>query len=257
MQTRISKFQRRLIHHTRDSFFSTSSCPFPLPSCKKKSTPSVHQDSNVLKAPVARKIPVAISAHGRTWDDPYQWMSNLQDPALTRHLQDENSYTEAFMADTIQLQQQLQAEMQSRMPLEVSTPPERWGPWFYYQRIPEGKEYPVLCRRVERQPGLVASFLYYLRSSYREEILLDWNEIAEQLGYVHVGMCRISPDHRYLAYTLDVTGREQFMLHVKDLKTECLAEGWIQNMKICFCLKKRIKAAVLTLQVQRTVSLLL
>jgi protease II len=158
----------------------------------KKSTPFVHQDSNVLKGPVTRKIPVSISAHGRTWYDPYQWMSNLQDPALTRHFQDENSYTEAFMADTIELQQQLQAEMQSRMPLEVSTPPEHWGTWLYYQCIPEGKEYPVLCRRVERQPGLVASFHYYLRSCYREEVFLDWNEIAEQLGYVHVGMCRNS-----------------------------------------------------------------
>lgn len=219
MQMRINKFQRHLINHFRYSFFSTSSCSFPLPSCKKKSTPSVHQDFNELKAPVARKIPVAITAHGRTWYDPYQWMSNIQDPALTRHLNDENSYTEAFMADTIQLQQQLQAEMQSRIPPEVSTPPERWVPWFYYQRIPEGKEYPVLCRRMERQPGLATSFLYYVRRYYREEVLLDWNEIAEKFGYVHVGMCRISPDHRYLAYTLDVTGRELFMLHVKDLKT--------------------------------------
>lgn len=216
MQMMISKLQRRLIHHSRYSFLSTPSCP---PSCKKKSTPSVNQYSNGLKAPVARKIPVATSAHGRTWYDPYQWMSNLEDPALTRHLQDENSYTEAFMADTIQLQKQLQAEMQSRMPPEFSTPPERWGPWFYYQHIPEGKEYPVLCRRLERQPGLAASFLYYLRRCYREEVLLDWNEIAEQFGYVHVGICRISPDHCYLAYTLDVTGRELFMLHVKDLKT--------------------------------------
>ena len=51
-------------------------------------------------------------------------MSNLQDPTLTRHFQDKNSYNEAFMEESIELQQQLQAEMQSRMPLEVLTPPK-------------------------------------------------------------------------------------------------------------------------------------
>ena len=128
MYMRIRKFQRRLIHHSRYPFFLTPSCPFPLPLCKiKKLTPFVHQDSNVLKGPVTRKIPVAISAHGMIWYDPYQWMSNLQDPALTRHFQDENSYTEDFMVDTIELQQQLQAKMQSRMLLEISTPPKHWG----------------------------------------------------------------------------------------------------------------------------------
>ena len=38
-------------------------------------------------------------------------------------------------------------------------------------------------------------------------------------GYVHVGTCRVSPDHNFLAYTVDVTGSEEFMLQVKDLRT--------------------------------------
>ncbi|KAK9934918.1 hypothetical protein M0R45_022044 [Rubus argutus] len=38
----------------------------------------------------------------------------------------------------------LVSEMTSRMPTKISTPPERWGPWLYYQYIPEGKEYPDL-----------------------------------------------------------------------------------------------------------------
>jgi protease II len=39
-----------------------------------------------------------------------------------------------------------------------------------------------------------------------EEVVLDWNQIAEQFGYVHVGVCRVSPDHNYLAYTVDPEG---------------------------------------------------
>lgn len=37
-----------------------------------------------------------------------------------------------------------------------------------------------------------------------------------------MGTCRVSPDHNYLAYTLDVTGSEQFMLQVKDLRSGCI-----------------------------------
>lgn len=58
-------------------------------------------------------------------------------------------------------------------------------------------------------------------------------------GYVHVGTCRVSPDHRYLAYTLDITGSEWFKLQIKDLRTGCIlpnlqAEGvvslaWAQD----------------------------
>ncbi|XP_043717412.1 protease 2 isoform X3 [Telopea speciosissima] len=41
-------------------------------------------------------------------------------------------------------------------------------------------------------------------------------------SYVHVGMCRVSPDHNFLAYTLDTTGAEHFMLQIKDLRTGCI-----------------------------------
>lgn len=33
-----------------------------------------------------------------------------------------------------------------------------------------------------------------------------------------MGTCRISPDHNFLAYTLDTTGDEQFELQIKDLR---------------------------------------
>lgn len=42
---------------------------------------------------------------------------------------------------------------------------------------------------------------------------------AKCAGYVHVGTCRISPNHKYIAYTLDLNGSEVFVLQVKDLRT--------------------------------------
>ncbi|XP_010261180.1 PREDICTED: uncharacterized protein LOC104600060 [Nelumbo nucifera] len=188
--------------------------------------------------PVPKKIPFTVSAHGRTWEDPYHWMSNTNDSDLLKYLNQENNYVEAFMADTIQLQQKLLSEMRSRMPPKISTPPERWGPWLYYQYIPEGKEYPVLCRRLDARThnsGWIKKVLNYVSWGLaREEILLDWNEIANEFvvaGYVHIGACRVSPDHNFLAYTLDTNGSEQFMLQIKDLRTgSILPKTWVDGV---------------------------
>ncbi|PQQ17042.1 dipeptidyl aminopeptidase BI [Prunus yedoensis var. nudiflora] len=157
--------------------------------------------------PVPKKVPFTVSVHGRSWQDPYHWMSNTNDPDLSEYLNKENAYSEAFMADTGNLQRTLFSEMTRRMPTKISTPPERWGPWLYYQYIPEGKEYPVLCRRLEIEK-------------------LNW--VKTFLRYVHVGTCRISPDHHYLAYTLDTKGNERFMLQIKDLRSGCI----IPNVRV-------------------------
>ncbi|XAR65320.1 Oligopeptidase B [Bertholletia excelsa] len=196
--------------------------------------------------PSPKKVPFTVSVHGRTWEDPYHWMRNTKDPDFVDYLYQENSYAEAFMSDTQKLQQTLFSEMTRRMPAKISTPHERWGPWLYYQYIPEGKEYPVLCRRIATErKGWLENLFSYVRGGFgREEILLDWNEIAEHYGYVHVGTCRVSPDHNFLAYTLDKYGNENFMLQVKDLRSmQILSElrvdsvvslAWVQDCSTLF-----------------------
>ncbi|XP_050223257.1 uncharacterized protein LOC126673230 [Mercurialis annua] len=188
--------------------------------CNKHHPPSPSPSPPQPPPPLPKKIPLTLSAHGTTWQDPYHWMKNTNDPDFINYLHQENSYAQAFMADTQHLQQTLVTEMKNRLPVNVSTPPHRWGPWLYYQYIPEGKEYPVLCRKLDSgESGWAKTILNYaIRQLGVEQVLLDWNQIAEQYGYVHVGTCRVSPDHNYLAYTLDTTGSEQFILQIKDLR---------------------------------------
>lgn len=104
--------------HAITSFFFSSRCrlhPF---------TPPLQ-----VPPPTPKKVPFTVSVHGNTWQDPYHWMSNTEDPNFLEYLNQENSYAEAFMADTNKLQSKLSSEMKRRIPTTVSTPPERWGPW--------------------------------------------------------------------------------------------------------------------------------
>ncbi|OIW02209.1 hypothetical protein TanjilG_21862 [Lupinus angustifolius] len=160
------------------SFFSSSCHRFTLPP---------------EAPPSPKKIPFTVSVHRKTWQDPYHWMSNTNDPHLLDHLHRENTYADAFMADTLKMQSTLSSEMKSRIPATISTPPERWGSWLYYQYIPEGKEFPVLCRKLETGGTVIV------------------DNIISIAGYVHVGTCRVSPDHNYLAYTLDISGGERVL----------------------------------------------
>lgn len=71
--------------------------------------------------------------HDITWEDPYSWMSRLNDKVAMRHMdvymEQEEKYVEAVMADTERLQSKLQSEMASRLDFDLSTPPLRLGPW--------------------------------------------------------------------------------------------------------------------------------
>ncbi|CAI9110073.1 OLC1v1010037C1 [Oldenlandia corymbosa var. corymbosa] len=178
--------------------------------------------------PKPPKKPTKVSLHGETWEDNYGWMSQLNDKVAMRHMdvymEQEEKYAEAVMSDTERLQSKLQSEMASRFPFELSTPPVRWGPWLYYRRAEEGKQYPVLCRRLaslheEFISHKSASAGFDFTSGKRiEQKLLDYNQEAERFGgYAYEELSEVSPDHRYLAYTMYDKDNDYFKLSVRDL----------------------------------------
>ncbi|XP_071915974.1 uncharacterized protein [Coffea arabica] len=178
--------------------------------------------------PKPPKKPAKFSLHGESWEDPYSWMSQLNDKVAMRHMdvymEQEEKYIEAVMSDTERLQSKLQSEMASRFSFDLSTPPLRWGPWLYYRRAEEGKQYPVLCRRLaslneefisHKSPSAGFDFTSGQRI---EQKLLDYNQEAERFGgYAYEELSEVSPDHRYLAYTMYDKDNDYFKLSVRDL----------------------------------------
>lgn len=85
------------------------------------------------KPPKPPQKPESFTLHDATWEDPYSWMSKLNDKVAMRHMdmymEQEEKYTEAVMSDTEKLQSKLISEIASRLSYDLSTPPLRWGPW--------------------------------------------------------------------------------------------------------------------------------
>ncbi|XP_047958257.1 protease 2 isoform X1 [Salvia hispanica] len=183
--------------------------------------------------PKPPKKPVSFSLHGESWSDDYNWMSQLSDRVAMRHMdvymEQEEKYTEAVMSTTDRLQSKLHAEMASRFAADLSTPPLRWGPWLYYRRVEEGMQYSVLCRRLaslneefisNKSPSAGFDFT---SGKKIEQKLLDYNKEAERFGgYAYEELSEVSPDHRYLAYTMYDKDNDHFKLSVRDLNSGSL-----------------------------------
>jgi len=166
--------------------------------------------------PKAKKQPVKSVWHGVELVDEYAWMRAenwqevMRDPSLLpaeirAHLEAENAYTEAMLADTRELQEQLFQEMKGRIKEDDSSVPAPDGPWEYYTRYLTGAQYPLVCRRP--------------RGGGPEQILLDGNKEAEGKTYWQLGGTARSPDHKLLAYAVDDKGSELYTIRVRDLET--------------------------------------
>ncbi|MGE3727665.1 MAG: S9 family peptidase [Candidatus Sericytochromatia bacterium] len=180
-------------------------------------SPLPAQAAETHTPPQAPLQPKTLSLHGDNREDPYFWLRNYpEDPNVLKYLQAENAYTEAQMADTLPLQKALYKEMVGRMVEKDQSVPRKKGDYFYYSRIDAGQNYPVYCRRKGSMNG-------------PEEVLLDLNAEAKGQDFMALGIYEVSPDQRYLAYSLDTTGAEAFTLMVKDLQTGQLLVERIPN----------------------------
>ncbi|MFZ0248605.1 MAG: S9 family peptidase [Acidimicrobiales bacterium] len=164
--------------------------------------------------PSAPRRPHVISAHGDDREDPWFWLRERDDPEVLAYLEAENAYTEEATAPLASLRTGLFEEMKARIKETDMSVPTRRGPWWYYSRTEEGKDYGIHCRRPARslqelppagEPG------------EDEQILLDENALAAGSDYFALGSAAVSHDHRWLAYSTDLLGNEKYELQFRPL----------------------------------------
>ena len=111
-----------------------------------------------------------------------------------------------MMAATKTFQDNLYAEMKARIKEKDESVPFFKNGYFYYNRLVEGKDYFVYCRK---KGSLDAA----------EEVLLDINAMAEGHNYFSATGFTVSMDNKLLAYGIDTLSRRQYNIHIKNLET--------------------------------------
>jgi oligopeptidase B len=171
---------------------------------------------SVVKPPVAKVIPKADTLHGDVRVDNYAWLKERGSPEVTAYLNSENAYTDSMMKSTVALQETLYNEMIRRIKETDEDPPYRDGNYFYYSRTEKGKQYPIFCRK----KGSVDA---------PEEIYFDQNEMSKDVKFYRVWQMEVSPDGNFLAFSVDTSGGENYVLHVKNLMDGTILPDQVEN----------------------------
>ena len=171
-------------------------------------------DTKGAPAPKARKKPRELVNHGIKRTDDYGWLRAdnwqevMREPALLdeeirSHLEAENAYQAALMADTEPLQKLLVAEMRGRIKEDDSSVPMRDGPWAYGMQFQTGGQHPKFVRRPS--------------DGGKTGIMLDGDREAEGKAYFRLAGTSHSPDHQLLSWAFDDKGSEFFTVRFRDL----------------------------------------
>jgi oligopeptidase B len=176
----------------------------------------IPQSLSAAQPPIAQKQTHVIEIHGQKLVDEYFWLRDKSNPEVRAYLEAENSYADAIMKPTEDLQVRLYDEMLARIKETDIQVPYRQGGYFYYGRTEEGKQYPILCRK---KNNLEAP----------QEVTLDLNQLAEGQSFMALGAYAVSDDGHLLAYSTDNTGFRQYTLRVKDLQSGQLLADTVEK----------------------------
>ncbi|MDY0017947.1 MAG: oligopeptidase B, partial [Candidatus Delongbacteria bacterium] len=160
--------------------------------------------------PVPKKDISITSIHGYELADEYAWMKSkepLEDLRISEHIKKENEYAKAVLSGNSGLENKLYKEIISRIDESDVSLPVQKDDYFYYSRDVKGEQYPVYCRKFKSLDA-------------EEEILLDLNQLAKGKQYLELGVYKVSPDHKYLAYSIDDEGGERYRLFIKYLSLD-------------------------------------
>ena len=158
-------------------------------------------------APIAKKVPYEMTAHGVTRTDNYYWMRDdtRTDEAILAHLEKENAYVESVLAPLKETREKLYDELVARVEKDDSTVPVLSNGYWYYTSYSGENEYPIYLRKPKQDA--------------EPEILLDANIMAEGHDYFSIGDYQVSENNTLMAYSQDTLSRRIYTIFVKKLET--------------------------------------
>ena len=173
--------------------------------------------SEVTKPPIAKKELKKLEIHGVGRDDYYFWLRFKENQEVIDYLTAENDYTKEKTKHLNAFTEELFLEMKNRIKEDDESVPYKYKDYYYYDKDVKGKEYKIYCRKHQNLDA-------------EEEVLLDLNELAKDFEYYKLRTFKISPNQKFLAYSVDTTGYEKFFINIKDLETNETYSPGIENI---------------------------
>lgn len=168
--------------------------------------------------PEAAQRPFEHTEHGVVRPDPYHWLRDVDSPDVLAHLAAERAWYDSATGHLRSLVESLRAEMRSRVPAADRSVRWRHRHFSYYTLLPDGREHSQLFR--DWNESVAEDSSVSTPSGDRSggpQLLLDANLLDDGSGFVELGTTLVSPDERWLAWSVDLVGDEVYSLRFRDL----------------------------------------
>ncbi len=148
-----------------------------------------------------------MTKHNHQRVDNYYWMRDDQrsDEQVLAHLNEENGYVDAILAEQKPLQELLFNELKNRIVKDDNSVPAKDGKYWYHNEICGEQEFANYYR--------ATSF-----SGDNKTLLLDVNERAKDHEFYDLGDLSISPNDQIMSISEDTDSRRIYTINFKDLK---------------------------------------
>lgn len=145
------------------------------------------------------RTPFTIKTHDTTISDPYRWIKSNK-PYMKLNAHDNNKYTLEVLHSS-NLREKLVNEFKSRTPLTDTTVQSKYKSYRYYQTIAAADNY----------------YKFYRIKGNNSQLLLDSQLLSKSYPYWSIGNVHYSPNQKYMAFTVDITGNEIYRLFINTI----------------------------------------
>jgi protease II len=169
-----------------------------------------HIRDPAIAAPIAMVRSETIELHGETLKDDYAWLKDTKEPKSNKEVMDylaaENAFAQNYFIDLKKMDRTITKELVVLTEdNEPSEPIEKNG-YLYWSQYEGDNEYSTIYRKSTQEGA-------------KEELLFDQTAMADSSEYFKLGFYSVSPDNRYLAYSVDTVGRNVFTTLIKEFET--------------------------------------
>ncbi|KAK7280657.1 hypothetical protein RJT34_25723 [Clitoria ternatea] len=218
--------------HSPSSYRVVLSSALPFPSSAAAFSRHHHNAVSLPAAyfqamvpPSAKKVEHVMEMFGDVRTDNYYWLrdDSRSDPEVLSFLREENAHTDSVMSETKELENKIFEEIKARIKKDDITAPSRRGPYYYYKKTLDRKEYVQHCRRLVPDNQKVPSVHDIMPTgpeAPKEHVILDENVKAQHHQYYRIDAFKVSPNHKLVAYAEDTKGNEIYTVYVIDAETQ-------------------------------------
>ena len=158
-----------------------------------------------MKPPQPKKVRKIHIAHGDERIDDYYWLrdDSRKNSEVISYLESENKYLESWFESKNDCRKEIYDELVSFIPPHEVSMKVKHGDYLYFSEISSDQQYKKYFREIDG----------------KKELVLDVNKEAKDLDYFSVASIIPSPNNQYIAYAEDLSGRREYNIKIKNLKT--------------------------------------